>query len=139
MAEACSLAHVSYGAAVEHHDDQRLAGGGDGFEHLLLDFGEFDRGAVAAAEAFDLDGHLFAFELGCESDEGDDGIGFAGDGDGLIPLRSMFGRQSIVMPAPKSVALWEYSTRRLCGWVSAKCTVKGFVALERESAGCLES
>ncbi len=49
-------------AAVLQHDDERLAGGSDCFEKLLLRGGQVDAGAVAAGEAFEVYGHLLAFE-----------------------------------------------------------------------------
>ena len=48
------------GGAVEEDDEEGFAGGGDGLEELLLGGGELDVCAVAAGEAFDVDGHLFA-------------------------------------------------------------------------------
>ena len=71
-------------AAVLQDDDERLAGGGEGFEQLLLRGGQIDGGAVAAGEAFELDGHLFAFERGREADEGDGDVGLLGSFDGLV-------------------------------------------------------
>ena len=72
------------GAAVLQNDDERLAGGGDGFEKLLLRGGQVDAGAVAAGEAFEVDGHLLAFELGREADEGDGHVGLLCGGDGFV-------------------------------------------------------
>ena len=63
------------GGAVHEDDDERFAGGLRGFEKLLLRGGQRDVGAVAAGEAGDVDGHLFAFEVGGETDEGEDDVG----------------------------------------------------------------
>ena len=72
------------GAAVLQDDDERLAGGRDGFEKLLLRGGQVDAGAVAAGEAFEVDGHLLAFERGREADEGDGDVGLLCGGDGFV-------------------------------------------------------
>ena len=48
------------------------------------DGGEGDGGAVAAGEAFEFDGHLFAFEGWGETGEEEDGVGGAGDFDGFV-------------------------------------------------------
>ena len=80
------------GAAVEEDDDEGFAGGREGFEELLLRGGELDVGAVAAGEAFDVNGHLFAFELGGEADEGEDDVGFLGGGDGFLLQAAGFGK-----------------------------------------------
>ena len=65
-------------------DDEWFAGGFGGFEQLLLCGGQRDVGAVAAGEAGDVDGHLFAFEVGREADEGEDYVGFLDDVEGLV-------------------------------------------------------
>src|SRR6185437_10573606 len=75
-------------AAVLQNDDERLAGGGDGFEKLLLHGGQLDAGTVAAGEAFEMHGHLFTFKGGSEADEGDGQVGLSGGSDGLIAERS---------------------------------------------------
>ena len=72
-------------AAHQDHDDG-LSGGCDGFEEILLGCGQDNLGAVAAGEAVDLDGHLFAFELRREADEGYNDIGLFGCGYGFIEL-----------------------------------------------------
>ena len=76
-----------YGAAALQHDDERLAGGGEGFKQFLLWRGQVEAGAVAAAEAGNLDGHLFAFELRREADKSHDDARLFGAGDGFIDLR----------------------------------------------------
>ncbi len=62
-------------AAGHIDDNQRLAGGLDGFQHLLLRLGQDQAGAVAAVEARIVDLHFFAFEIGRQADKGDDGVG----------------------------------------------------------------
>src|ERR1700716_1748318 len=54
-----------------------------GFEELLLRGGQGDVGAVAAREAGDVYGHLFAFEVGGEADEGEDYVGLFDDVESL--------------------------------------------------------
>ena len=84
MASAFCWAQLTARArAVHQHDDERFAGGFGGFEKLLLRGGEGDVGAVAAGEAGDLDGHLFAFEVGREADEGEGDVGFVDGFEGL--------------------------------------------------------
>ncbi len=75
------------GAAALQYDDERLAGRSKCFQQLLLRRGQIEAGAIAAIEAVDLDGHLFAFKLRREADECDDDIGFLGTRNGLIDLR----------------------------------------------------
>ena len=74
------------GAAALQNHDERLAGGGHGFQQLLLRRGQVDAGAVAAFEAVDLDPHLFAFELWRKADKSNYDIGFFGPGHGLVKL-----------------------------------------------------
>jgi hypothetical protein len=72
------------GAAVLEDDDDGFPGCGEGFEELFLDGGEGDGGAIAAGEAIEFDGHLFAFEGGGEAGEEEDGVGGAADFDGFV-------------------------------------------------------
>ena len=74
------------GASALQHDDERLAGGSQGLEEFLLRSGQIEAGAVTAAEAVDVNVHLFALELRREADEGDHNIGLFGASDGLIQL-----------------------------------------------------
>ncbi len=71
-------------AAAGEHDDQRLAGGLQGLEQVALDPGQADVGAIAAGEAFQLDGHLLAFELRGEAHERDHHVGLLRGCDGLV-------------------------------------------------------
>ena len=71
------------GGAVHEDDNERFAGGFGGFKELLLCGGQRDVRAVSAGEAGDVDGHLFAFEVGGEADEGDDYVGLFDDVEGL--------------------------------------------------------
>ncbi len=71
------------GGAVHEDDDERFAGGLRGFEELLLCGRQGDVGAITAREAGDVYGHLFAFEVGREADEGYDYVGFFNDVEGL--------------------------------------------------------
>jgi hypothetical protein len=82
-----------------------------------------------------VDGHLFAFEFRGEANEGDDHVSLTASGSS----RPGLGDHSIEMPAPKSFALWMYSTRSSCGLVSLKVMVKRGVSLERNSAPASEA
>src|SRR5262249_24334450 len=72
------------GGAVHEDYDEGFAGGFGGFKELLLGGGQGDVGAVASGEARDVHGHLFAFEVGREADEGENYIGLLDDVEGLV-------------------------------------------------------
>ena len=55
-----------------------------GFQQIFLRGGQIDRGAVAAAEAVELDGHFLALQIRREADEGDDDVGVFRGFDGLV-------------------------------------------------------
>ena len=90
--------HSQRAAGREHHN-QRLARRAQRFEQVLLRRGKFNAGAVAAVEAVDVHIHLFAFKIGREADECDDGIGVLCRLNGLArancsPAESTRDRQS---------------------------------------------
>ncbi len=56
-------------AAAGQHHHHRLAGGHGGRDQLLLRFGQFQIGAVAARESGNGDAHLFAFQVRIQADK----------------------------------------------------------------------
>jgi len=71
-------------AAIGENDDERLAGGGKGFEKFLLGVRKRQIGAITAKEAGIAVFGFFAFELRGDADDGDDDVRFAGGGDGFL-------------------------------------------------------
>jgi len=63
------------GAAPQQDQDHRLAQGVEALQKLLLGPGQGQVGAVAPGKAGDLDGHLFALQVGRETQDGDDDVG----------------------------------------------------------------
>src|ERR1700739_4916554 len=51
-----------YSAAVEQNQDDGFAGGGNGADQVLLDFGQVEAGAVAPFEAVDIHIHFFTLQ-----------------------------------------------------------------------------
>ncbi len=56
-------------AAIHQHHNQRFTGGCKRLQHLLLRSGQFNAGAVAAVESFDVHRHLLPFQLRRKSNE----------------------------------------------------------------------
>ena len=71
-------------AAVEQHDDRRLAQGVDALQQLLLRAGQADVCAVTTGKTGHLDRHLFALQLRRQAQDHDHRLGLLGDPDRVI-------------------------------------------------------
>ncbi len=85
---------------------------GECLEQIFLNGWERDRGAIAAAEAVEMDGHFFALKVGREADAGDDDVRLLRGFDGLVAEDGGWGNPGEV-DAGRASAVEVFETNRV--------------------------